>query len=125
MNRTFFLKAGMSVCAVLAMLTAAQTRTTRYDDEWRMKRSDNSGKVHFTIERSRPGSRWNSSSDVPLDHFRGLSLAALEGSGPAKFEFVRDAARLMCTGQFANGRGIGTFQLVANPQYASDLQRLG
>ena len=125
MNRTFFIKAGMSACAVLAMLAAAQTGRTRSGDEWRIKRSGDSGKVHFTIERSRPGSRWVSSSDVPLDHFRGLSLAALDGTGAAKFELVRDAARLLCTGQFTNGRGIGTFQLAPNPQFASDLQRLG
>ena len=125
MVRTSFMKVGMSVCVVLAMLAVAQTGDGKYEDEWRMKRSGNSGKVHVTLERSRPGSRWMHSSDMPLEHFRGFSVAALDSSGPARFEFVRDAGRLVCTGQFTNCRGIGTFVLVGNPQYASELQRLG
>jgi hypothetical protein len=108
-------------CAAFALLSQAQS----WDQEWRMKKSSEAGKVHFAIERSRPGSRWNHSSDMPVEHFQGLSLQALSNGGPAKFQFVRDAGRLLCEGQFTMGRGIGSFEFKANPQYSTELQRLG
>jgi hypothetical protein len=109
------------LCAALALISSAQN----WDQEWRMKTSSDPGKVHFSIERSRPGHRWNNSSDMPLESFRGLSLQALSSGGPAKFEFVRDAGRLVCQGQFTTGRGIGSFEFAPNPQYSTELQRLG
>ena len=126
MNRSAFMKLAMSVCAVLVTIATAQIgRSARSDDEWRMRRSDDSGKVHFSLERTRPGSRWSHSSDVPVANFEGLSLDALSKGGPAKFQFVHDAATLACEGHFTNGRGIGTFQLVPNPRFSAELQRLG
>lgn len=107
--------------SLLGMLTVAQS----WDQEWRLKRGSDPGRVHFSIERTKPGNRWMNSSDVPLDRFRGLSLQALANGGPAKFEYVRDAGRLVCEGQFTGGRGIGTFQFIPNPQYGPELQRLG
>lgn len=109
------------LCAAFALLAPAQN----WDQEWRMKKSTDAGKVHFTVERSRPGSRSSHSSEAPIESFRGLSLQALTKGGPAKFEFVRDAGRLACEGHFTGGRGIGSFQFVPNPQYSSELQRLG
>ena len=109
------------LCAAFALISSAQN----WDQEWRMKKSADAGKVHFSIERSRPGNRWNHSSDMPIESFKGLSLQALSNGGPAKFEFVRDAGRLVCEGQFTTGRGIGSFEFSPNPQYSSELQRLG
>lgn len=107
--------------AVFGMFAVAQS----WDQEWRLKAAGDPGRVHFSIERTKPGSRWTQSSDVPLERFRGLSLQSLDTGGPAKFEYVRDAGRLLCEGQFTRGRGIGTFQFIANPQYGPELQRLG
>lgn len=121
MNR-YLIQVGMSVCAVLAMLATAQSA---YDQEWRIKPSNDADRVHFSIERSRPGSRWSHSSDVPLSRFRGFSLQSLQSGGRAKFEYVHDAGRLICDGHFTSGRGIGTFQVIADPKYSTELQRLG
>ncbi len=49
----------------------------------------------------------------------------MDGSGRAKFEFVRDAGRLVCEGYFKNGVGIGAFEFVPNAEYVRELQKLG
>jgi hypothetical protein len=61
--------------------------------------------VRLTLERSRPGNRSITSSDVPLTNFHGFSLDMLDRSGPAKFTYTQDAATLECEGKFGWGRG--------------------
>lgn len=96
-----------------------------WDEEWRMKSSSRPGTVHFTIERTRPGSRWINSSDMKLERFRGLPANAPDITGAASFEFVGDAGRLICTGTFTGSRGIGTYEFVRNAQFSSELTKLG
>jgi hypothetical protein len=104
---------------------AAMAPAQDWDQEWRMRRKDDPDKVHFSIERSRRGSRSSQSSDMQISAFRGLSRDALSRGGPANFELVRDAGRIVCQGQFTNGRGIGSFQFIPNPKFSSELQSLG
>ena len=92
---------------------------------WRLSRSSEPGMVHLTLERSRPGSRSITSSDVPLTNFHGFSLEMLDRSGPAKFTYVQDAATIECTGKFGWGRGSGDFTLTPNPEFKTELDRLG
>lgn len=92
---------------------------------WQLRRSGSSNMVRFTIERSRPGSRSVSSSDVPLANFHGFSLDMLDHNGPAKFTYVLDSATLQCDGKFSWGRGSGSFTLTPNPEFAAELNRLG
>jgi hypothetical protein len=113
--------AAAAICVSMAAIAPAQD----WDQEWRMRRTDDPSKVHFSVERSRRGSRSNHSSDIPVSAFRGLSTDALSRGGPAKFELVRDAGRIVCNGQFTNGRGIGTFQFIPDANYSSQLRSLG
>ena len=120
MKRTL---AAVGVASIACLMALAPLQT--WDEEWRMKPSDNPGQVHFTIERSKPGSRWVNSSDVRLDRFRSLPANAPRVTGNANFEFVGDAGRLVCKGQFTGNRGIGTYEFVRNAGFSSELQRLG
>jgi hypothetical protein len=92
---------------------------------WRLSRSEEPGKVRLTLERSRPGNRSVSTSDVPLSNFHGFSLDMLDHSGPAKFTYVQDAATLACEGKYGWGRGSGGFTLTPNPQFAAELSHMG
>jgi len=92
---------------------------------WKLSRSGSPGTVRLTIERSRPGNRSTTSSDVALTNFRGFSLDMLDRSGPAKFTYATDAADLQCEGKFAWGRGAGSFTLTPNAAFASELNKLG
>ena len=92
---------------------------------WKLSRSDNPGTVHLAIERSRPGNRMVTATDVPLANFHGFSLDMLNHSGPAKFTYVVDAATLQCDGKFGWGRGSGGFTITVNPEFVSELNKLG
>jgi len=96
-----------------------------WDDEWRLRPSEEPSKIRFSIERSKAGSHWNMSKDMSIDAFNGLTSQLVEKGGKTRFEFVRDAGRLICEGYINKGYGIGAFQFVPNPQYAAELQRLG
>lgn len=111
--------------AGVVLLSALVATSQDWRQEWKLKRSGSADKVHFTIERTRTGGRWSHSSDVPLDRFRGLSLDRLERSGPAKFEYVHDAGRIFCEGNFSWGRGSGTFTFMPDAAFAQELKRLG
>ncbi len=108
---------------MLEVLTAPGTPLS--GQGWKLSRSGAPGKVHFTMERRRPGNREINSSDVPLANFRGFSLDMLDHSGPAKFEYVHDAGSLLCEGRIAWGRGSGSFTLKPNPAFVSELNGLG
>ena len=84
---------------------------------WQLSRSGSPGMVHFTLERSRPGNRMVTSSDVSLTHFQGFSPDMLEHSGPVKFSYIQDAATLQCEGKISWGRGVGSFTVSANPAF--------
>jgi len=93
--------------------------------EWRLKRADSPDMVQFTVERWKVGSHWSNSNDVPLSRFRGLTAETFDRGGRVTFEYVQDAGRLICQGDFSWRRGSGTFQFEPNPQFGEELRRLG
>lgn len=110
---------------IVSSLAPIGALAVEQDQQWRLKPSGSSDRVHFSIEISKPGSRWVNSSDFPLARFRGLSSSSLSTRGPARFEFTGDAGRLICEGQFNGNGGSGGFTFQADPQFAQELQRLG
>jgi hypothetical protein len=112
--------------AVGALSLVAAASAVEWDQQWRLKPSGSSSdRVNFAIERSKPGSRWVHSSDIPLNRFRGLTVQDLSQRGPAVFEFAGDAGRLICEGQFNGSGGSGTFTFAADSRFAGQLQSLG
>jgi hypothetical protein len=96
-----------------------------WNADWQLRPALSVDKVHFVIRHSSALGHWESGRDVPLDNFRGFSLAMLAAGGPAKFEYVGDAGRLMCEGRFALGSGSGSFTFTPNADFAAELVRLG
>lgn len=106
----------------IGLALAASMPAAEWDQTWQLRKSETAGMAEFRIERRKPGSRHSTSNDVPLSRFRGLNISA---NGPAKFEYVGDAGRLICDGQMLNNRGLGSFEFRANPQYSAELVKLG
>jgi hypothetical protein len=77
------------------------------------------------VRHSNGFDNWISGRDVPFDRFRGFSLSMLASAGPAKFEFVADAGRLLCEGRFLMGSGSGSYTLAADPAFVTALQQMG
>ena len=94
--------------------------------DWELRAQGDSDTVRFTVRRFEPGhGRWNSTFDVPFSRFHGLSRDTIQLGGKANFEYVVDAGKLACAGGFRGGAGAGTFTVVPNPQYVSELEKLG
>jgi len=81
--------------------------------------------VHFTVERWKPGSHWSTSTDVRFVNFHGLSRDTIENGGPAKFEYVQDAGRLLCQGEFSWSRDREAFSSSPIRNSAAELKTMG
>jgi hypothetical protein len=77
------------------------------------------------VRRTTASGNSSNSRDVPLDNFRGFSLGMLASPGPAKFEFVGDAGRLLCEGRFMMGTGSGSYTFVPDRAFAAALEQMG
>jgi hypothetical protein len=108
-----------------AVLLAALLAGQESGQEWKLTRGNSADMVHFRIERWKAGNHSSHSSDMPLSRFRGFSTSLFENGGRARFEYVQDAGRLVCEGNFSFGRGSGTFTFVPDPNYPAELRRLG
>jgi beta-lactamase regulating signal transducer with metallopeptidase domain len=105
--------------------SADQDKTWRH--EWKLTRDDSSSsKVHLTlISRNDDGNDRENTEDVALSSLAGFSLSALEQDGPVKFEYVRDAGRIVCEGRVTGGRASGPFTVVLDPSFVASLQKMG
>jgi len=114
------------VLAGTALFFVSEAQNAPERREWTMKPTDKAEHVQFGVEFRRPGNRWHHSSPVPWSSFRGLTKDQADKlNTPTKFEYVRDAGKLLCEGTFHWGRGSGTFTFEANPAYKAELGKLG
>ena len=113
--------------AAIVGVMAAATLLAFSEDwgaRWRITPSLAANKVHFTVRAFNGHGEWNNSRDVSIDSFRGFSLSMLASPGPAKFEYVADAGRLICEGRFLLGTGSGNYTFAADPAFVTALQQM-
>jgi hypothetical protein len=113
--------------AIVGVMAAATLLAFSEDwgAQWRIMPSLSINKVHLTVRAFNSHGEWNNSRDVPIDSFRGFSLSMLASPGPAKFEYVADAGRLICEGRFLVGTGSGSYTFAADPAFVTELQQMG
>jgi hypothetical protein len=110
---------GVIITGSLPVLSA-QART----GEWTLSRSDNQGKVRFSLQSSTGGDHFNTSSDWNTSDLRGIDWST-SGKHDVHFTIARDAGTIECEGFLKNGDGAGLFTFNPNPRYSSDMQSLG
>ena len=115
---------GLAIAAVMVGATL-MAFAENGEAQWRLTPSLSVNQVHFMVRHSTAHGDWSNSRDVPLDRFRGFSLAMLATPGPAKFEYVGDAGRLLCEGRFLVGTGSGTYTFTADQGFVTSLQQMG
>jgi hypothetical protein len=108
-------------CLLLAVFKgrAADVRS----GNWTISKSDEPGKVEFSlIERHRDG---NSSheSDWPIGSFPGVDFSK-PGRQDVHFTITRDAGKVECEGFLNNGEGAGIFHFDPNPNYVAEMRKL-
>ena len=102
-----------------------QDKTWRH--EWKLRRDgSSSSKVQLSLViRDDDGNDRMDTQSVPLASLEGFSLSMLDHDGPVKFEYVRDAGRVLCEGSVSGGRASGPFTVVLNPSFVSALEKMG
>jgi hypothetical protein len=123
-NNSKYFIIGLAIAGVMAAATLLAFAEDR-NAGWELRPSLSLNQVHFVVRHSNGFDNWVSGRDVPLDRFRGFSLGMLAASGPAKFEYVADAGRLLCEGRFLMGAGSGTYTFAPDPAFASALRKMG
>jgi hypothetical protein len=90
---------------------------------WTIGKSDEPGKVEFSlIERHRDG---NSSheSDWPASSFPGVDFSK-SGRQDVHFTITRDAGKIECEGFLNDGAGAGIFHFQPDRNYAGEMRKL-
>src|SRR6266516_1879525 len=110
---------GLMVSATFPFLSA-QTQT----GEWTLSRSDNASKVRFSLQSSRDGDHFSTSSDWNASDFHGIDWST-SGKHDVRFTIARDAGTIECEGFLKNSEGAGLFTFNSNSSYSSEMQSLG
>jgi hypothetical protein len=91
---------------------------------WSLESTDQTGSVQFSLQSSRGGDHFSTSSAWKLADLRGLDWAAT-GKHDVGFSIVRDAGTIDCKGFVQDQHGAGLFTFQPNPQYRSEMAKLG
>ncbi len=92
--------------------------------DWTIRRSDDPGKVEFSLMDSRAGHHFHTSSDWPASDFSGVDFSK-SGRQEVQFTIARDAGKFECEGFLKDGEGAGLFHFVADTKYAQEMKSLG
>src|ERR1700730_15224801 len=120
LSRTFaFLVFGFCLIFAVVKNRAADVRS----GNWTIARSDEPGKVQFSlIERYHDGNS-SQESDWPMASFPGVDFSK-SGRQDVHFTVTRDAGKIECEGFLNNGEGAGIFHFQPDPNYAREMHQL-
>jgi len=92
--------------------------------DWTISKSDEPGKVEFSLIEHHAGGRSSHESDWPQSSFQGVDFSKA-GRQDVHFTISRDAGKIDCEGFLKDGEGAGIFHFQPDPNYAGQMQSLG
>jgi hypothetical protein len=101
----------------------AQAGEVRKGD-WTIMRSDEPGKVEFSLIEHHDGGNSNHQSDWPASSFPGVDFSK-SGRQDVRFTITRDAGKFECEGFLDNGEGAGIFHFQPDANYPREMKSLG
>jgi len=110
-------------CCVLAVALKSRTAEVRRGD-WTISKSDEAGKVEFSLIEHHHGGQSNHQSDWPMSAFQGVDFSKA-GRQDVRFTISRDAGKLNCEGFLNDGEGAGLFHFEPNPEFTRQMDSLG
>lgn len=121
MRRTLaFLLFGICLLTVVVKSRATSVRS----GDWTIRKSDEAGKVEFSLMERHRGGNSNNESDWPASSFPGVDFSK-PGRQEVRFTISRDAGKIQCDGYLDNGEGAGVFHFEPDPNYAREMHALG
>src|SRR6516164_1893303 len=115
-----------AACVILLVLNsrASDPSNEVHGGSWAISKSDEAGKVEFTLIEHRRDGRSNHQSDWPVSSFSGVDFSK-PGRQDVQFTITRDAGKLECEGYLKDGEGAGVFHFQADPNYPRAMESLG
>src|SRR5664279_3720479 len=111
--------------AVCLLTVVVKSRATAVrSGDWTIRKSDEPGKVEFSLIEHHNGGNSSHESDWPASSFPGLDFAKT-GRQDVHFTVSRDAGQIQCEGFLNNGEGAGVFHFEADLNYAREMHTLG
>ncbi len=111
-----------SIC-ILAAVVKNRAAEVRKGD-WTISKSDEPGKVEFSLIEHHHGGTSNHQSGWPANSFQGVDFSK-PGRQDVHFTITRDAGKIECEGFLNDGEGAGIFHFQPNPNYPREMQALG
>jgi hypothetical protein len=113
------------VIASCVLLVAVKDRAADVQSgDWTLSKSNDAGKVEFSLIEHHHGGRSSHESDWPASSFQGVDFSRA-GRQDVHFTITRDAGKIDCEGFLNNGEGAGIFHFQPDANYPRELQALG
>jgi hypothetical protein len=124
MRRTLAFLA-FAACIILIVIKARGTDNADVrGGDWTIMKSDQPGKVEFSLIEHHHGGRSNHESDWPASTFQGVDFSK-QGRQDVHFTIARDAGKIDCEGFLKDGEGAGIFHFEPDPKYPEEMKALG
>ena len=111
------------LCILWAIVAKGVNAAPRTGD-WTIRKSDETGKIEFSLMEHHRGGNSSHESDWPASAFQGVDFSK-PGRQDVHFTITRDAGKIDCEGYLKDGEGAGLFHFEANPDFARQMQSLG
>jgi hypothetical protein len=113
------------VFASCVLLGVAKNRAAEVrSGDWTISKSEDPGKVEFSLIEHHHGGMSNHQSDWPASAFQGVDFSKA-GRQDVHFTITRDAGKIDCEGFLNNGEGAGLFHFQPDANYSHEMQSLG
>lgn len=120
LRRTFaYLVFASCVVVFVVKNRAADVRS----GDWTISKSEDAGKVEFSLIEHHHGGTSSHQSDWPASSFQGVDFAK-PGRQDVHFTITRDAGKIECEGFLNNGEGAGLFHFQPDANYPREMHAL-
>jgi hypothetical protein len=110
-----------SIC--LLLLVVGSSAADLRNGKWTIRKSDDPGKVEFSLIERHHGGNSNNESDWSAASFPGIDFSK-PGRQDVYFTVTRDAGKIECEGFLNDGEGAGVFHFTPDPNYAREMNAL-
>lgn len=112
-------------CLLFAVVKnrAAGTSGDVHSGDWTIRKSEEAGKVEFSLIEHHRGGNSSHESDWLMGSFPGVDFSK-PGRQDVHFTIARDAGKIECEGFLNNGEGAGLFHFQPDPNYAREMRAL-
>jgi hypothetical protein len=113
------------VFASCVLLVAVKDRAAEVrSGDWTIRKSDDAGKVEFSLIELHHGGNSSHESDWPATSFQRVDFSKA-GRQDVHFTIARDAGKIECEGFLDNGEGAGIFHFQPDANYPREMHVLG